>query len=105
MKPKHIGHCTGCGEYLWDPQTDPAFWRGERATVLLADGSQMAITLCDKCLANPDLDIIWSVIIDGWFAEGATAYVAKQHKENLILCVLYSTPWDEVDLIPFRMGN
>lgn len=101
MKRKCAGNCACCEAHVWDEQDDLASWPGKRATMMLADGSHMPVTLCNSCLENSDLDAIWQIVINGWIAEGATEYAAKQMNSNFILCILYTTPW--VNEIPLRI--
>ena len=102
MAGKAIGHCACCSEFVWDVRTDPAGWVGKRSTMMLADGSHMDVTLCPTCLKDPDYDAIWKNVIAGWVAEGAEDYAAKQAVKNTILTLLYSMPWNVVELSQFR---
>lgn len=103
MGNRIVGHCACCSEFVWDAGSDPAQWPGSRCTMLLADGSQMDVTLCPKCLRDPDFDLIWKNVVAGWAAEKAEDYAAKQATKNMILSLLYNTPWNVVDLSQFRV--
>ena len=98
---KKIGHCAQCREFVWKANTDPKEWPGFRATAMLADGSFMDLTLCTKCMTQPDLDLIWRIVIDGWSAEGGTFYARAQARTNFILTISYTKPWNEVHMVPF----
>jgi hypothetical protein len=94
---KQIGCCSCCGEHLWDVADIPATRRGVRATAMLFDGSLMDLTLGDCCLKNPDLDRIWSRVVEGWFAEDAPKYALKQLQANGIAALLYTMKWKDVE--------
>ena len=105
MVRKLLGHCADCSEHVWDVVTDPKGWTGARAALMLSDGSTMDVTLCAKCLLAPDLDRIWQTVIEGWAAEGAERYAAKQGHDNFILAMSYTTPWNVVDIVPHVLKN
>ena len=92
-KLKEIGHCSCCRDKMWARDTLSDIWPGVCATMLLADGSTMDLTLCDACAESPDFDVTWENILEGWAFEGAIKYTAIQSSENFILCLLYAMPW------------
>lgn len=106
------GHCSQCHKKLWDPK-DGAFRRGatgkdidalrpgKRACFLLLDGTTMDLTMCDDCVAAPDLDRLWKQTLVGWRSGNVDAVrpdVAKKSWDNLILAFLFAVPWSAVDV-------
>ncbi len=98
---KRLGCCTQCGAVLWDAKQPPSARPGVQATVVLADGSWMSLTVCAECFAAPDLDRMWGQVLAGWL-QGKTVslagkdYVARQARDNFILACLFGLPWDKV---------
>ncbi len=112
MHRHYPGHCYCCEQRCYNPQDKTANWHGTRTTMLLANGSQTSVTLCDRCLEEPDLNKIWKNMIAGWVYEHATkivvtpkdavakkqmhCYISRQMRESFILCILYSMPCCDV---------
>lgn len=101
MPRKMVGFCADCSTHIWDAGTDPKSWGGKRATMLLANGSFMDVTLCNDCLENPNLDRIWENVLEGWIAEGGGKYAAWQAKDDFILSMIYTMPWNVVEMVPY----
>ena len=101
MSRRMVGFCADCSTHIWDAGTDPNSWEGRRATMILANGSFMDVTLCHKCLEAPNFDRIWENVLDGWIAEGGGKYAIWQAKSNFILDMIYTMPWNVVDMVPY----
>ena len=70
-----IGRCKRCWAVCGVPDTDPVTWAGTRLTVILGNGSQADITVCDACatVARDDeqgfLVEIEEAVVGMWVAE------------------------------------
>lgn len=94
------GVCWQCGTRCYELGTPQAEWSGRRVGFLLADGSHMDLTMCEACAADPDLELLWWRVLDGW--DRTPAYVARQLRQNCILGVLYALPWTLVEPVLAR---
>ncbi len=94
---KKVGHCSCCGEPLWRTDVSPEQRAGVRATFMLGDGSLLDLTLGECCQEDYDVEKIWKRVLDGWSFEDAEAYATMQGRENLILGLLYTIKWSEVE--------
>ncbi len=98
--PKKPGHCTQCGEFLWDREDDYRGRSGKRATFMLANGTVMDLTMCDECLEDLDLEKIWFQVLAGWRGGNADAVredIAQAVNTNFVLALLYTQEWRDVD--------
>ena len=97
---KKPGHCSQCTKHLWDREDDYRGRVGKRASFLLANGTIMDLTMCDDCIASPDLERLWFQVVAGWRGGNVDAErvdIAKAVNTNFFLALLYTQPWAHVE--------
>lgn len=80
---KKLGHCSGCGDRLWDSGTPWGTQPGWFVDVWLADGTLMSLTFCDVCADQPDWDDVWESVLRSWLAE-VDRVLSPAHKGAIV---------------------
>ena len=94
------GDCKQCGTHLWSTDEPWAGRPGWRGLYLLSNQSQMDLTVCDACWAEPDLDRLWFAVLAAWRADRPDEErpdIARMAREMFIVAALCARRYAQVD--------
>ena len=94
-----VGECKGCGEVVGGKDIPTVLWNGVRFTVMLASGSHMDLTVCDRCakVAAEDEDgflgELEEVVVKLWRRDG-DSWLKQYFKFGTpFMAVSHVIPW------------